>query len=252
MAGVIFDQAGNLFGTTYDGGDSFYCCGVAYEVSPAGGGTWTYNVVHTFGQPGDGTSPRAPLVLDNAGNLYGTTTEGGSSNQGTVFQMTPSASGWNENILWSFLASPDGTYPLGSLVLDATGNVYGATYEGGTSGNCGPHGCGTIFAVSPANGGWTETVLHSFDLSNGDGWPEGGLTMDAAGNLYGTTYRNLGSVFKLTPTNGGWVYTTLHEFQYSDGVNPISAVAIDADGNLYGTTSGGGAYSYGVVWEITP
>ncbi len=246
-AGVIFNQAGNLFGTTYDGGDSYYCCGVVYELSHSGG-TWTYNLLHTFGQPGDGIAPEAPLVFDNAGNLYGSTVGGGSSNLGAVFQMTPSPSGWNETILWSFLGSPDGGTPLGSLVLDPAGNLYGATYGGGTSSNCGSSGCGTVFAVSPANGGWTETVLHSFDLSNGDAWPTGGLTMDAAGNLYGTTsgYNTGGNVFKLTPTNGGWVYTSLYDFP-RDG-DPSGTVAIDANGNLYGTAQEG----YGIVWEITP
>lgn len=248
---VIFDQAGSLYGTTFYGGDINYCCGVVYELSHAGG-SWAFNVLHAFGQLGDGVYPQAPVILDNAGNLYGTTEQGGTANQGTVFQMTPSPSGWNETLLWSFLGSPDGSTPLGGVVADAAGNLYGSTDSGGTSSNCGSYGCGTVFAVSPANGGWTESVLYSFGLSNPDSEPLASLTMDAAGNLYGTTFLNPGSVFKLTPTNGGWVYTTLHEFQYSDGANPTSTVAIDADGNLYGTTSGGGANSYGVVWEITP
>ncbi|MGC2112686.1 MAG: choice-of-anchor tandem repeat GloVer-containing protein [Candidatus Korobacteraceae bacterium] len=250
-AAVIFDLAGNLYGTTFYGGDNNYCCGVAYELSHAGG-TWAFNVLHAFGQLGDGFYPQAPVILDDAGNLYGTTEQGGTANQGTVFQMSPSPSRWNETLLWSFLGSPDGATALGGVVVDPAGNVYSTTYYGGSSMSCGSYGCGTVSAVSPANGGWTETVLHSFDLSNGDGWPQAGLTMDAAGNLYGTTFRNPGSVFKLTPTNGGWIYTILHEFQGYDGLNPTSTVAIDADGNLYGTTSGGGANSYGVVWEITP
>jgi uncharacterized repeat protein (TIGR03803 family) len=253
MAGVIFDQAGNLYGTTYSGGLGGYCCGVAFELSPASG-TWTYNIIHSFGAPDDGAHPQAPLVFDNAGNLYGTTIQGGTAGLGSAFRMTPSPSGWNETVLWSFLGAPDGYYPIGEVVADPEGNVYGTTYRGGTSDNCeGPY-CGAVFAVSPANGGWTESLLHSFDLSNGDADPQAGLTMDSAGNLDGTTsgYNTGGNVFKLTPTDGGWVYTSLHEFQYTDGEYPVSTVAIDADGNLYGTASGGGAYGYGVVWEITP
>jgi len=253
MAGVIFDQAGNLYGTTYSGGLGGYCCGVVFELSPANG-SWLYNIIHVFGHPDDGGHPQAPLIFDNAGNLYGTTIQGGTANLGSAFQMTPSLSGWNETVLWSFLGAPDGYYPIGGVVADPGGNVYGTTYRGGTSDNCeGPY-CGAVFAVSPANGGWTESLLHSFDLSNGDADPQAGLTVDAAGNLYGTTsgYNTGGNVFKLTPTDGGWVYTSLHEFQYTDGEYPISTVAIDADGNLYGTASGGGANGYGVVWEITP
>ena len=248
---VTFDQTGNLYGTTFYGGDNNYCCGGVYELSRAGG-SWEFTVLHAFGQSGDGVYPQAPLFFDNTGNLYGTTLQGGPANAGIVFQLAPSPAGWNETLLWSFLGSPDGTNPLGGIVLDASGNVYGATGYGGTSSSCGTYGCGTVFAVTPSNGGWNESVLYSFGVSNPATEPQGGLTMDAAGNLYGTTFGNPGSVFKLTPTTGGWVYTTLHGFEGLDGANPASSVAIDAEGNLYGTTSGGGANSYGVVWEITP
>ena len=257
MDGVISDQEGNLYGTTSSSGGGGL--GVAYELTHAGG-TWTFNLLHTFvGYPGDGGYPTAPLMLDNAGNLYGTTSLGGTANLGTVFQLSPSPSGWNETVLWSFPGTLDGWQPAGGVVFDSAGSLYGTTNRGGnerSSEDCDGIGCGTVFELSPAGGGWTETVLHSFDLSNGDAWPYAGLTPDAAGNFYGTTAgyypHSNGNVFKLTPSNGSWVYTSVHEFQEYDGMYPASTVAIDEDGNLYGTTTYGGAYGYGVVWELTP
>lgn len=256
LDGVVFDQTGNLYGMTFDGGVPG--CGVVYEISP-NGGTWTYNVIHTFlDAPGDGGCPAGSLIVDHAGNLLGVTTLG-SAGLGTVFQMSPSPSGWTETVLWNFPYSQvDGWQPYGALVLDAAGNQYGTTNRGGSTSaiGCPTIGCGAVYELSPGGGGWTETVLHSFDLSHQDAWPYAGLTADAAGNLYGTTAgvypTTNGNVFKLTRSNGGWVYTSLHDFHESDGMWPYGNVAIDANGNLYGTTIYGGAYGYGVVWEITP
>ena len=160
VGGVIFDQAGNLYGAAFSGGlggQDGYCCGVTYEMSP-GNGSWTYNVTHTFGLPNDGDHPQGPLAFDSAGNLYGTTIQGGTTDQGGVFQMTPSASGWNETVLWSFLGSPDGNTPNGGVFVDPAGKVYGTTYHGGTGSNCGIPYCGAVFQVSPANGGWDRIL----------------------------------------------------------------------------------------------
>ena len=137
------------------------------------------------------------------------------------------------------------------MIFDPSGNLYGATEIGGSGSG------GTVFKLTPAgNGNWTYTLIYSFTATGencGPGWT---LAMDSAGNLYGTTtcdgVNHAGSVFKLTPSGGNWTYTSLHDFTGGDGYNPQCSVVFDARGNLYGTTSSGGAYNYGVVWEITP
>jgi uncharacterized repeat protein (TIGR03803 family) len=134
------------------------------------------------------------------------------------------------------------------VIFDQAGNLYGTTsYDG-------PDGAGTVFELSPSDGGWTLNVLHSFAGSEG---PYGGVTMDAAGNLYGTTFAGgahlSGSVYKLTPSGSGWTFTDLYDFTGgNDGGYPYGTVAIDANGNLYGTASHNGALGYGTIWEIMP
>jgi len=243
---VVFDKAGNLYGTTINGGTNDR--GIVYELTPSGG-SWTESILFNFGS-GLGVYPYNGVIFDNAGNLYGTTyeDEDGPTVYGTVYQLTPSGSGWTENILHSFQEASDGAYPFGGVIFDQVGNLYGTTAYAG------PSGAGTVFQLTPSNGTWTLTVLHSFAGSDG---PFGGLTMDAAGNLYGMTYadgaNNFGSVFKLTPSGGGWTYTDLYDFTgKDDGGYPFGTVAFDANGNLYGTASAFGKNGYGVVWEITP
>jgi uncharacterized repeat protein (TIGR03803 family) len=180
-----------------------------FELTPAAGGGWTEKVLHNFNENGtDGALPRAPLIFDAAGNLYGTTEYGGTyydSDLGTVFELTPTAGGgWTETVLHNFNGT-DGEFPYSSLIFDGAGNLYGTTSAGGTYSSClSGYYCGTVFELTPAaGGGWTETVLHSF--GNGtDGYsPSAGLIFDAAGNLYGTTphggtYEG-GTVFEVTP-----------------------------------------------------
>jgi uncharacterized repeat protein (TIGR03803 family) len=182
--------------------------------------------------------------------LYSTTKLGGASDGGTVFRLTYSGSGWTKSVLHSFQWDSDGALAYGAVISDQSGNLYGTTASGGSGGG------GTAFMLSPSDGGWTPTVLYSFAGSNLQG-SHAGLAMDSAGNLYGTTYGDgaygVGSVFKLTPSNGGWTYTSLHDFTGGDdGGTPEGGVTLDANGNLYGTANIGGAYSFGVVWEITP
>jgi len=243
---VVFDKAGNLYGTTMNGGTNDR--GIVYELTPSGG-SWTESILFNFGS-GLGVYPYNGVIFDNAGNLYGTTyeDEDGPTVYGTVYQLTPSGSGWTENILHSFQEASDGAYPFGGVIFDQAGNLYGTTAYSG------PAGAGTIFQLTPSNGTWTLTVLHSFAGSDG---PFGGLTMDAAGNLYGTTYADganlFGSVFRLTPSGDGWTYTDIYDFTGgNDGGYPFGTVAFDANGNLYGTASTFGKNGYGVVWEITP
>jgi uncharacterized repeat protein (TIGR03803 family) len=269
QAGLIFDAAGNLYGTTEGGGTGSNCgafgCGTVFELTPAAGGGWTETVLYSFGGSPDGADPLAGLIFDAAGNLYGTTGAGGTYDYGTVFELTPAAGGgWTETVLHNFNYNvTDGYYPYAGLILDAAGNLYGTTSQGGTYG----YGWGTVFELTPAaGGGWTEKVLHSFPDYNGtDGTsPYAGLIFDAAGNLYGTTsqggtYIFRGTVFELTPAaGGGWTETVLHSFgNGADADSPQAGLIFDAAGNLYGTTVEGGTgsnciFGCGTVFELTP
>ncbi len=208
-------------------------------------------VLYSFaGSPGDGASPHG-VVMDAAGNLYGTASAGGTGH-GTVFELTPGADGsWTEKVLHTFSDSPDGSDPS-CPIIDAAGNLYGTTWQGGANGG------GTVFELTPGAGGsWTEKVLHSFGNHMDGSFPGCGLVFDAAGNLYGTTYsggqNGMGTVFELTPDgSGGWTEQVLHHFTNADGAFPYSGLIFDGAGNLYGTTSGGGWYNNGTVFELTP
>ena len=247
---VIFDQAGNLYGTTLNPGS-----GNVFELIPSNG-SWTEYVVTAF-EGVNGAYPGSGVVFDSAGNLYGTTSGGGDKNCdqgygcGVVYQLTPSASGWTNNTLYELQDGNDGGFPQAGVIVDGSGNLYGTTTEGGA-------GAGTVFELSPYNGYWNFNLLYTVTGGNQNvGGPWDSLVMDGAGSLYGTTasgglYGD-GAVFKLTPSNGGWTYTSLHDFVCStDGCTPYGSVLLDANGNIYGTAAGGGAYYYGTVWEIMP
>lgn len=206
-ASLIFDAAGDLYGTTYGGGS--YEWGTVFELTPAAGGKWRESVLHSFNDSGsDGAGPFASLIFDGSGNLYSSTLFGGtevcsdSNGCGTVFELSPKAGGgWTEKILQSFT-----TYPYAGVIVDAAGNLYGTTYEGGLGPCSGGSGCGTVFELSPEVGGagWTEKILHSFGVIEGDGaYTFAGLIFDSSGNLYGTTWGggtyNYGAVFEVTP-----------------------------------------------------
>jgi uncharacterized repeat protein (TIGR03803 family) len=254
FAEVIFDQVGNLYGTTVLGGggtcNSTYTCGVVYELTPSNG-SWTESVLYSFTGSTDGGASTAGLIFDSAGNLYGTTTVGGLYNGGTVFQLSPAGSGWAENVLYSFMGN-DGYQPVGGLTFDQAGNLYGTTKGGGLAGG------GVAFELTPSNGIWTQTRLYSFGANDGDGlFPYDRLAIDTNSNLYGTTSAggpgNIGNIFELTPANGGWTGAVLHNFtDGSDGATPFSGLIFDANGNLYGTADSGGTDGFGVVFEITP
>ncbi|MGD0929662.1 MAG: choice-of-anchor tandem repeat GloVer-containing protein [Candidatus Korobacteraceae bacterium] len=250
-AAVVFDQAGKIYGTTLQGGSSNW--GTAYELLPANGG-WTERVLYPFTNGNDGGYLTGSLIFDLAGKLYGLANSGGAYGNGTVFQLSPSGSSWTESTLYAFPGQgQNGENPAGSLILDGLGNLYGGTSYGGSN-----YG-GTAFELIPEpNGSWTYGVLYNFVFSgNTTPGPLCGLTRDTAGSLYGTTFGDgaygFGSVFKLTPSDDGWVYTDLHDFTGgNDGRYPAGSVVFDQAGNFYGTTTGGGAYGYGVIWEITP
>lgn len=245
---LTFHGANHIFGTTFYGGNDAQ--GVVYKLT-AKNGTWTESPIYAFTGGNDGENPYSSVIFDKAGKLYGTAYAGGAHGYGTVFQLARSGSGWTENTLHAFQSSSDGGNPFGGVVFDDAGNLYGATSGGG------PGSGGTAYELMPSDGSWTFGVIYSF---NGSAYLPGAydsLTMDAAGNLYGTTTKDsaygAGSVFKLTPSGGGWTETDLYDFAGgSEGSVPYGSVLIDAKGNLYGTASQGGANGYGVIWEITP
>ena len=258
---VVFDSAGNIYGVTATGGSNgcfnHEGCGVVYELTPTGGGGWQKTQLYVFRGGADGRYPMG-VTFDAAGNLIGTSVNGGMYDGGVIFQLTPSGGTWTESVLYNF--DPNGTGgagPEAGLISDASGNFYGST-----TATPSPTYSGTIFEFSPSNGGWTYTVLAQIPPKYVIG-PSAPLTMDAAGNLYGTIGSrdtNLpGAVFKLTRGGSGWTFTSLHDFTGgSDGDAPASTVAIGANGKLYGTATYGGTgdcdsgNGCGVVWEITP
>jgi uncharacterized repeat protein (TIGR03803 family) len=253
-AGVTFDKKGNLYGMTPTGGPNGF--GVIYRLKPRPDGTWKFTIIHAFTGGNDGvTGSAGRMILDKAGNLYGTATVGGKHGDGTVFKLKHTPTGWTLKTLYAFKGEPDGAFPYSGVIFDKAGNLYGVTYYDGE------HEVGAVYQLSPQpGGGWKERVLHSF----GDG-PDGGsstatLVFDNAGNLYGTTSEggdaecNCGTIFKLTPgDNGTWTEST--EYRFTG--NPDAGVAYngmvkDAAGNLYGVTVHGGNHNAGAVFQFVP
>ncbi len=248
--GLIFDAAGNLYGTTQgsSGGD-----GTVFELSPSADGSWHESILHTFVRGGDGAEPLAGVIFDNAGNLYGTTSGLTGIGPSTVFELSPNGDGtWTETPLYTFTGGSDGTTPFGGVIFDNSGNLYGTTSAGGL-------GFGTVFELSPVGDGtWIETTLYTFKGGTQDGAiPMAGLTRDSAGNLYGTTslagQSNGGSAFELSQAaDGGWIYKTLHFFNFFEGASPAGGVTLDAAGVLWGTSQYGGSDDQGTVWRLSP
>ena len=255
---VILDQAGSIYGTTESGGlyaCEVFLCGTVFQLTPSSG-SWNETVLWNFGQDNDGWLPESGLIFDQGGNLYGTTGLGGDqclgqvSGCGTVFELTPTNGSWTETVLHVFTGDIDGAFADAGLIFGNGGNLYGATSGGG------PGSGGTVFELTPSNGGWVPAVLYSFSGSLRAG-PHARLIMDSSGNLYGTTLADgangKGSVFKLTFSGGTWTYTSLHDFTGGiDGGYPYSDLVFDTNGNLYGTASAGGSNNDGVVFEVTP
>jgi uncharacterized repeat protein (TIGR03803 family) len=219
------------------------------------------SVLYRFKGGTDGATPYAGLVADKAGNLYGTTVAGGTSNVGAVFEVSPPGSAWTEGVLYSFAGGTDGASPWAGLIFDKAGNLYGTTASGGGTSCTG--GCGTVFELSPPavqGGSWTETVLYRFAGGNDGSSPWAGLILDAKGNLYGTTgsgggKSNGGTVFQLAPpaTQGApWTETVLHSFgNGNDGASPLSGLTFGLNGGIYGTTfTGVGTAQSGIVFKL--
>ncbi len=243
---VIFDSAGNLYGTTRRGGANRQ--GVAFKLTPSGG-TWSESVLHSFAgskKHSFGCFPESGLIMDTAGNLYGTTRYCGGS-KGTVFELSPSGGNtWTEYTLPGFHAS------YGGLTMDTQGNIFFTTRDN------------LVFELSPnGSGGWIPKVIAQFSK----GYPEGTLVFDSAGNLYGTTYNGgvsngrasepRGSVYKLSPVQGGWNLETLYTFECcrrGSIFDPFAGVVLDGSGNIYGTTLSGfpAPYRFGDIFELVP
>ncbi len=257
--GVVMDHAGNLCGTTFGGGLRECCadglcnyCGTAFELNPANG---HFRLLWQFTGNPDGAYPEGELLIGPGGILYGSTSSGGPGGYGTIFSLVPPTTPprniqeaqWGKTVLYSFVGRNDGAAPNGPLVMDHAGNLYGSTYAGGGGGNY-----GTVFELSLANGSWHESILHRFSGSDGDN-PMDGVTLDAVGNVYGTTRGggpfSTGIVYQVL-AGSGWAENVLYDFP-GDGFDPESGVTFDLSGNLYGSTFGGGSNGAGTVFELS-
>jgi uncharacterized repeat protein (TIGR03803 family) len=265
LAALIFDSAGNLYGTTSSGSD-FYCgdnsegCGTAFELSPPGmsGDAWTYSVIYYFcsnNEPHcpDGAEPSGKVTFDTSGNLYGTTPLGGENGRGVVFELSQGLGGWTESVIYSFCsqgnppACPDGSKPAAGVAFDKEGNLYGTTSAGGS-----PKypGSGVVYKLTPGQSGWTEQILYAFLNGAKGGTLLGEVNFNSAGNIYSTAESGgadaQGVVFRLTPKG-------LQEISFQHNVTgaaPTAGVLIDPrNGDVYGTTSGDDAY-FGSVYRV--
>ena len=249
-ARVIFGPDGLLYGTTNTGGAANF--GTVFSLRPPATActtavcSWDETILYSFAGSADGGYPYyGDLIFDQAGNIYGTTSNGGSSNHGVVFRLTPSGSGWAESVLWNFNGGSDGGGPYAGVIFDNAGNLYGTTTYGGSN------RLGTVYELSPAQSGWSETTLYSFTNSD-NGGGSGGLIMDAHGDLFGITGNQDGggAAYELTPQNGSWSFTLLQTFQGEFG--GIAAPTFDSQGNLYGPLPNGGSEDVGEIFQLTP
>jgi uncharacterized repeat protein (TIGR03803 family) len=280
---LVLDPHGHLFGMTYYGGTGscsigqFPGCGTVFELQHNPSGGWKETVLYNFQGGSDGAYPQATLVLDGQGNLYGTTTYGGSGTCvadsipygcGTVFKLSPNSDGsWSETLLYQFPGGINGANPAGGLARDSVGTLYGAA-GGGLS--CGQYfkgtDCGIVYKLRQTPSGWVKSILHRF-TGGADGFePDGSVTLDASGNVYGTTYAGgisspkfgNGVVYELTPGAGG-AYTEAILYDFTgllDGGYPTNSVVFDTAGNMYVFTTGGGTtsqdYGGGTLDELSP
>ena len=272
----LLAQNGQYYGTTFGGGASDGA-GTAFKLSPSGAKT----ILYTFQGGSDAANPQAGLIAGGGGALYGDTVYGGGGPActygcGTVYELVPSGSGYTEKVIYAFQGGDDGAAPIGNLLIDKSGALYGTTVGGGGAAACTTTidgiGCGTVFKLTPSSEGYTETILYSFQAGNDGIGPRGTLIADVNGALYGTTEfgggvsacssgsgnAGCGTVFKLTPSSAGYSETVIYRFQggTGDGQFPRSALVAGItgfkSGRLFGATIGGGANKHGTIYELTP
>ncbi|MGB6386580.1 MAG: choice-of-anchor tandem repeat GloVer-containing protein [Terriglobales bacterium] len=247
QSGLTSDGAGNFYGTTLNGGASGD--GVVYELSPNGSGGWNQTVLYNFcSAPGcaDGAYPWGPVIFDNAGNLYGTASDG-LNGYGVAFKLSPSGKRWTETVLYSFADGTGfGAGPACGLIMDPAGNLYG-TFSYYTGSKKPTNIVRTVFELSPSGGAWTEQVIYSLVQKSNANTLSPGLTMDASGNLFGSFTT---TIFELSPNgNSGWTPAVIHTFPNSTYAD--STPVLDSAGNLYGTTEAGGASGKGTVYKLS-
>ncbi|HEX8815248.1 MAG TPA: choice-of-anchor tandem repeat GloVer-containing protein, partial [Terriglobales bacterium] len=269
-ASMIFDASGKLYSTTFGGGANNN--GTVFQMTHQKDGDWSESVLYSFCPStgcADGSGPQGSLIFDTKGNLYGTTTVGGSAGGGVVFELKAGPKNtWTESVLYNFCSltnCTDGEEPWAAVIFDASGNLYGTAKKGGANAQ------GVVFKLAPGAGGtWTESVLYSFcalsDCADG-ATPYSDLIFDASGNMYGTTFGGgttsnsgcpsmddrCGTVFELSPATGGtWTHQVIYSFNFTDGSDSENGVVFDTHGNLYGNTSRGGSGEGGVIYELSP
>ncbi len=248
VCALIADSTGNLYGTTH--GTPYNNGGSVFRLTPAGS-SYSEKILHSFLQ-GDGAVPYAAVIGDSTGALFGTTYGGGAFERGSVYRLIPNGNGLREDFLYKFQPAPDGANPVGGLIADGSGALYGTTQLGGSANK------GTVFKLTPSGNGYNESVLYSFQGTADGAAPYSTLLEDLSGALYGTAASGgsgaAGTVFKLTPLGGSYSFSILYTFTGAagDGRVPQAGLLGDSVGNLFGTTAFGGANSKGTVFELTP
>jgi len=261
-AGLTMDRSGNLYGTTVAGGTDSSPYGTAFELSRNADGTWNYTKLWNFDYA-EAWAPYGKLVLDQRGNLYGTTYGGGVYNDGSVFELSQTENGWTKTTLHSLSQSVDGQSPYAGVAFDKLGNLYGTTYDRGDYFCNGGSGCGSLFELSPnGDGTWRETFVFLFNYATG-GVPWGEVNFDGVGNLYtsvsvyGPTKCECGGIVRMSYQGNQWQYSGVLAFHGKDGAVPLAGVSIDRRSRvMYGTTHLGGKsshcgqYGCGTVYAI--
>ena len=256
LAPLTVGPDGTLYGTTSFGGTSGL--GTVFNVRPPANLCrsflcfWTGTVLHTFTGGSDGSEPgNGAVVFDQAGNLYGTTVSGGSTNGGVLYELTHSQNGWTENIAYNMSAGTTGIMPYGGVIFDSAGNLYGTAVEGGG-------GSGAVYELMPSGSGFTGRSIYAFPPGQPDDGssPYGGVILDTAGNLYGVAFyggpNGAGVVYQLSPSGGGWIENVLFAFgENNSGPAHGYPLAMDSEGNLYGTTFQGGTSQHGNVFRLS-
>lgn len=258
---IIIGPDGALYGSTAAGGggpcvltNGYHGCGTVYQLRPPARApasviyNWNSTVLYSF-SGSNGSYPQGDLTFDSAGNIYGTTINGGTPGWGVIYKLTNNGGRWIQSVLYQALGDGDGEYPWGGVVFDHAGNLYGTFSQNG------PNDYGSIFKLAPSGGGWTESTIHAFTFRGSDGaTPQGGLVLDNAGNLWGTTVHDPtggGTIFELTPSGGGWSYNFIYQLTGGIDLGPYDKLLMDSAGNFYGTTYGDGRYGYGSVFKLT-